>query len=271
MYWEELTGDEFPQAVAASAGVCLLPLSCIERHAHHLPLGTDMYIGRDLCRRAAALEPAIIFPDFIFTQILEARHCAGTIAIDADLMLSLLDNVVREIARNGLKKIVIVNAHGGNDYLMHFFLQTQLASSRDYVVYVAEPPLTLEDETAMTAQWQTTVDGHAGESETSALMTIRPDLVRADQLRSDDEGMPLERLKTLRDSGISTGIWWYADHPTHYRGDGSLATAAKGENELNARAHALASAIRLIKQDTETQRLQNEFFKASNEHGAKWR
>src|SRR5262249_60163827 len=133
MLWEELTGDEFPEAVAKAEGVCLLPLSCIERHAHHLPLATDMYIGRALCRRAAELEPAVIFPDFIFTQILEARHCPGTIAIDADLIVRLLDNVCREIARNGFTKIVIVNAHGGNNYLIHYFAQIQLESSRDYV------------------------------------------------------------------------------------------------------------------------------------------
>ena len=269
MRWEELTGDQFPQAVAAAQGVCLLPLSCIERHAHHLPLGTDMYIGRELCRRAAEIEPAIIFPDFIFTQILEARHVPGTIAIEADLILRLLENVCGEIARNGLTKIIIVNAHGGNDNLIHFFAQIQLNSSRDYVVYVAEPPLAPEDEAAIQAQWETTVDGHAGEKETSEILVIRPDLVHKDQLRADGEGMPLNRLKTLRDLGVDTGVWWYADHPTHYCGDGSPATAEKGERLLAARARALAQAIRAIKEDRETKRLQDEFFSASKQHGSK--
>jgi len=268
MHWEELTSDEFPHAVAQAQDICLLPLSVIERHAHHLPIGTDMYIGRDLCRRAAELEPAVIFPDFIFTQILEARHCAGTIAIDSTVFLALLENVFREIARNGLKKIVIVNAHGGNGSLIHFLARIQLQSPRDYVVYVAEPPLSEEDQVEVKAQWSTTVDGHAGESETSAIMVIRPDLVRHDQLRSDGEGMPLGRLQTLRDMGIDTGIWWYADHPTHYRGDGSAASAEKGEVYLAARARALARAIRLIKEDTETLRLQNEYFAAAHQHGA---
>jgi len=267
MRWEELTGDQFPQAVAAAQGVCLLPLSCIERHAHHLPLGTDMYIGRELCRRAAEIESAIIFPDFIFTQILEARHCPGTIALEPDLIVRLLDKTCQEIGRNGLTKIILVNAHGGNDHLIHFFVQTQLASPRDYVVYVAEPPLAPEEAAGLKAQWQTTVDGHAGEQETSAIHTIRPDLVRQDQLRADGEGMPLERLKALRDSGVDTGIWWYADHPTHYRGDGSPATAEKGERLLAARARALAGVIRLIKQDEETKRLQDEFFSTSTQHG----
>jgi creatinine amidohydrolase len=267
MRWEELTGDEFPQAVAASQGVCLLPLSCIERHAHHLPLGTDMYIGRELCRRAAELEPAVIFPDYIFTQILEARHCAGTIAIEPDLIVRLLENVCREIARNGLKKIVLVNAHGGNGSLIHFFAQIQLASPRDYVVYVAEPPLGSEDAEADKSLWESEVDGHAGELETSAIMVIRPDLVRHDQMRADGEGMPLERLKALRDVGVSTGVWWYADHPTHYRGDGGVATAEKGEQMLAAQARALAQAVRAIKADNETTRLQNEFFAASEQPG----
>ncbi len=189
MRWEELTGDQFPQAVEQASGVCLLPLSVIERHAHHLPMGTDMYIGRDLCRRAAELETAVVFPDYIFTQILEAQHCAGTIAIEPDLIVSLLENVCREIARNGLKKIVLVNAHGGNNSLIQFLAQRQLATPRDYVVYIAEPPLLPEDVAAVEGQWESTVDGHAGEWETSAFMAIRPDLVHSDQLRDDGEGL----------------------------------------------------------------------------------
>jgi creatinine amidohydrolase len=263
MRWEELTGDEFPQAVSKAEGVCLLPLSVIERHAHHLPLATDMYIGRELCRRTAELEPAVIFPDFIFTQILEARHLPGTIAIEPDLFVRLLENVCHEIARNGLHKIVIINAHGGNGSLIHFLAQIQLASPRDYVVYVAEPPLSPEDQTAIRAQWETTVDGHAGELETSEMMVIRPDLVHPAELRSDGEGMPQGRLKALREMGINTGIWWYGDHPTHYRGDGVPATKEKGERLLAARARALSRAVRLIKDDTETKRLQDEFFARS--------
>jgi creatinine amidohydrolase len=266
MRWEELTSDEFPKAVETAQGVCLLPLSVIERHAHHLPLGTDMYIGRDLCRRTAELEPAIIFPDYIFTQILEARHCPGTIAIDAELIMRLLENTCREIARNGLHKIVIVNAHGGNNSLIQFFCQAQLGSQRDYVVYIAEPPLAAEDASAVKAQWQASVDGHAGEAETSAIQIIRPDLVRMDQLRNEGEGMPRNRLKALRDQGVTTGIWWYADHPTHYRGDDTAGTAEKGERWLAARARALAQAVRAIKADGEAKRLQDEFFAASK-HG----
>src|SRR5512136_1164827 len=259
MRCEELTSDQFPPAVAAAQGVCLLPTSCIERHAHHLPLGTDKYIGHELCRRAAELEPVIVYPDFIYTQILEARHKPGCIGIQPDLTIRLLENVCSEIARNCLQKIVIVNSHGGNDHLIHYFAQIQLASPRDYVVYVAEPAH-VSEEPATASQWETTVDGHAGERETSMILAIRPELVRKEAMPTDGEGMPLERLKPLRDLGTDVGIWWYADHPTHYCGDGRPATAEKGERWLADRAQALAKIIRAIKDDTETKRLQDEFF-----------
>ena len=259
MRWEDLTGDQFPEAVKQAEGVCLLPLSCIERHGHHLPLGTDMFIGRELCRRLAELEPAVIFPDFFFTQILEARHVPGTIGIEPELIIHLLENTCREIARNGLEKIVIVNAHGGNDHLIHYFAQIQLASRRDYVVYVPQPGY-LAEEPATTAQWETIVDDHAGERETSMILAIRPELVQPEAMPADSEGMPLGRLKSLGDQNIYTGIWWYADHPTHYCGDGRSATAQKGEVWFNDRSRALAKALRTIKNDKDAKRLQDEFF-----------
>lgn len=259
MYWEDLTGDQFPEVVKQAEKVCLLPLSCIERHGHHLPLGTDMFIGRELCRRAGDLETAIIFPDFFFTQILEARHMPGTIGIEPGLIIQLLENTCREIARNGLTKIVIVNAHGGNDHLIHYFAQIQLASRRDYVVYIPQPAY-LTEESSTAAQWETIIDDHAGERETSMILAIRPELVRLESMPTDGEGMPLERLKKLRDQDTYVGIWWYADHPTHYCGDGISGTAQKGEVWFNDRSRALAKIIRTIKDDTEAKRLQDEFF-----------
>jgi creatinine amidohydrolase len=56
------------------------------------------------------------------------------------------------------------------------------------------------------------------------------------------------------------GIWWYADHPTHYCGDGRPATAEKGDRWLADRAQALAKIIRAIKADNQTKKLQDDFF-----------
>jgi creatinine amidohydrolase len=218
-----------------------------------------------LVRRTAVREPVIVFPDVIFTQILEARHVPGTIALDADVIMRLLDNICREIARNGLKKIVLVSAHGGNHHFARYFAQLQLESTRDYVVYVADPIFTAEAEAELASLWETEVDGHAGEQETSEILAIRPDLVHLDRAATDGEGLPRERLKALQDAGVYTGIWWYADHPTHYRGDGRPAAAEKGHRLLDAHAQALAKIVAAIKRDEITPRLQQEFFAAGEQ------
>ena len=260
MRWEELTGDRFAEAVKECEGVCLVPLSVIERHGHHLPLGTDMYEGRAMVSRVAALEPVIEFPDYYFTQIPEARHLAGTISIDGDLMIKLLDNVCREIARNGLKKIVLVNAHGGNNGLVAMFNMLQLLTPRDYVVYVAG---SFGFVSAEDLPWDDADDNHAGPSETSMMLALRPELVHMDRVPADDEGKARDRLHSLNEVGVRTGIWWYADYPTHYAGNAAPATAEAGEKILDTIAEAIARAVRAIKADTEAKRLQDEFFAAS--------
>jgi creatinine amidohydrolase len=267
MRWEELTGDQFAAAVEQCQEVCLLPLSVVERHGHHLPLGTDTFIGRAVCQRAAALEPALIFPDYIFTQIPEARHLAGTIAIDGDLMVRLLDNVCREIARNGFRKVVLVNAHGGNLGLLSLFNMLQLYTPRDYVVYMVQPfgP----GMAALDLPWERASDGHAGPGETSMILATRPDLVHMEQVPGDDEGKARGRLQALREAGVQTGIWWYADHPTHYQGDAHPATAEAGERLLDAMAETVARAVRAIKADTEAKRLQDQFFAGTQAPGTR--
>ena len=261
MRWEELTGDRFAEAVKECEGVCLIALSVVERHGHHLPLGTDMYIGREILTRAAAIEPAIVFPDYIFTQIPEARHRAGTISIDGDLMIKLLDNVCREVARNGLKKVVLVNTHGGNFGLLALFNMLPLYSPRDYVIYIVQPTSALVGKVEV--PWERSSDGHAGPGETSLILAVRPDLVLMDKIPDDDEGKALGRLQALREVGVQTGIWWYADHPTHYQGDARTANAEVGDRLFDACAEELVKAVRAIKADTEATRLQAEFYAGS--------
>jgi creatinine amidohydrolase len=74
MKWSELTSVNFSKAVEACQGVCLLPLGVMEKHGDHLPLGTDLFTGQEIACRAAEIEPAIVFPEYYFTQIQTPRH-----------------------------------------------------------------------------------------------------------------------------------------------------------------------------------------------------
>src|SRR6185437_5640896 len=87
---------------------------------------------------------------------------------------------------------------------------------------------------AVDVPWDADSDGHAGGGETSLILAVRPDLVDMQKVPEDDEGHARNRLRALQDAGVRTGIWWYADFPTHYAGDARLATAEAGERLFEA-------------------------------------
>ena len=176
--WEELTAPDFVQAIHQSQGVCVLPFGIIEKHGPHLPLGTDLLDVRFAVSNAVKQEYAVVFPEYYFGQIFEARQQPGTLAYSLSTQLTLLQETVSEMARNGCKKIVIVNGHGGNNSLLPLFGQAQLASQRDYVVYVFGLP---NENVAGRPALKTPFDMHAGEVETSNMLIARPDLVHQDR------------------------------------------------------------------------------------------
>src|SRR2546430_9109571 len=107
--WEELTAADFREAIQISKGTCLLPFGILEKHGPHLPLGTDLLNVRHASLQAAQREYAVGFPQYYFGQIFEAKHEPGTVAYSMDLQLKVLQETTDEMARNGCKKIVIVN------------------------------------------------------------------------------------------------------------------------------------------------------------------
>jgi creatinine amidohydrolase len=219
-------------------------------------LGTDLLDVRYTALHAAEQEYAVVFPEYYFGQIAEAKHEPGTVAYSRRLQLDLLQETTDEMARNGCKKILIVNGHGGNEHLLPYFSQTQLDQPHDYVVYVFDerspqnggPPK------------KTTIDMHAGESETSKMMVSRPDLVHMDRA-NNESGSDQARQKLPE--GVYTGIWWYARFPNHYSGEGSAATKELGEYQMKWWIDSVAKAIQAIKADDVSRKLQNEFYEKS--------
>jgi creatinine amidohydrolase len=100
-------------------------------------------------------------------------------------------------------------------------------------------------------------DMHAGETETSHVMVSRPDLVHMDRAK-DESGADQKRLN-LPDT-VYTAIWWYARFPNHYSGQGAAATKELGEFDMKEWTSELVTALRAVKADNESLRLQNEFF-----------
>jgi creatinine amidohydrolase len=255
--WEELTSPDFVRAVAKSGGTCVIPLGIIEKHGPHLPLGTDLLDVREVAARAALKEYAIVFPPYYFGQIFEARHQPGTVAYSQKLMWDILQETCDELSRNGVKKIILVSGHGGNGNFLPYFCQSQLASHKDYAVYLFQPPRDPEFDAQVKQMRKTTLEAHAGEVETSNMMAHRPELVKLNEAKSQS-GENQRRLTNI--PGLYTGIWWYAAYPNHYAGDGSAGNAQLGEFVIEHQAVQLAKAIREVKEDNNTLELQKKFF-----------
>jgi creatinine amidohydrolase len=252
--WEELTAPDFVQAIHQSQGVCVLPFGIIEKHGAHLPLGTDLLDVRFAVMNAVKQEYAVVFPEYYFGQIFEARQQPGTVAYSLSTQLTLLQETVQEMARNGCKKVVIVNGHGGNESLLPLFAQSQLASQRDYVVYVFGLP---NENVPGRPALKTKMDMHAGEVETSNMLIARPDLVHQDRA-AQQSGADQHRL--VLPGSVYTGIWWYARFPNHYAGDGAAATKELGAFDQKEWSRQIAEAIKAIKADDESLKLQKQFF-----------
>jgi creatinine amidohydrolase len=256
--WDELTASDWPKALEQSGETCILPIGILEKHGPHVPIGSDLIQVREWAARATKKEYAVVFPDYFYGQINEARHQYGTFALPERIVWDLLEATCDEIARNGFKKIVIINGHGGNPELIHYFIQTRLEKQRNYAVYFFEPrsDSAYNRQLAALHKSDPAGDQHAGERETSSILYLRPDLVKMDSA-SNESGANQHRLNI---PNVYTAIWWYADYPNHYAGDGSKATRAEGELVNEHYIGQLVQALKAVKADTKTLPLQQEFF-----------
>ncbi len=258
--YEEITAPDFIDAVLQSSGVCLLPFGIMEKHGPHLPLGTDLFECRKVATTAAEQEYCVVFPPYYAGQINESRHQPGAIAYSPELIWRILQETCDELSRNGLKKIIIVNGHGGNNDFLHFFSMAQLHSPKDYVLVIFQP----EDDKAaadrIAALRQTDHDGHAGEGETSMMRYIRPDLVRT-EAAGRQSGADQARLADI--PGQYTGVWWYAQYPNQYAGDGTKSSVELGKLLIETDAAQLVKLIRILKQNNKIEDLQQQFYQQS--------
>lgn len=257
MQWENMTSADFAVA-ARETGVCVVALGVVEKHSEHLPLGTDFLNGHRIACLAAEQEPAVVFPPFYFGQIYEARCYPGTLTIKPTLLIELIEAVFDEIARNGFRKIVLYNAHGGNRHLLPFLAQCSLWEEKPYSLYIESGRLDPKRAQEWDALLSTKRHAHACECETSISLANHPDLVHMSRVPAEP-AEPLGRLSALERN--YSGIWWYADYPEHYAGDARPATREKGLALRALLVGALAEYVAAVKADEVVPALTREFFR----------
>lgn len=280
--WLYVTSAEFPALRELAKQTCVIPIGCVEKHSLHLPLGQDILQVSHIAHEASKLEPVCVFPDFAFGDISGGTNPdMGFIEMPLELRNDMLGHFCKEISRNGFKKIIIFNGHGGNTHWLYSFMRRVDQSKHDYVVCVvntsavtphgmaklllekgtgAIPELTKEDEALILKYHaENMLIGHAGFSETSRMMGISPEHVRMDLL-GIESGKSRNLTQKFSDAGI--GIrdgGWGINFPNAFCGDDPYGCNERiGKATIRLEAERLANAIRVIKEDQDLLRWNRE-------------
>lgn len=245
-HWSELPARAFPDLPAQA--VAVLPLGATEQHGPHLPCGVDSMLTRAVLDRALAALPAgtpvLALPALEITCSGEHDGWPGTLSLPPEAMLHLLDTVGTGVARAGVGRLFMLNGHGGNTAILEVAarelrrahgLVTAQASWFAFADLSPHDPARLRD------------DLHAGFVETSAMLAVRPELVRME--RAGDFAVPLgdwaARTPAVGLGGQPVRPGWLAPdlNAEGAMGDARAATAEAGAAILDSAGRGLAEAL----------------------------
>ena len=242
--WARLTAPEIRAVAAQQNALAVLPIGSLEQHGPHLPVITDTASASAAAIRAALLVademPVLVLPG-LWTGMSE-HHLpfGGTISLNFSELQGVLRGVVRSLRAIGFARLLIVNGHGGNIEPLAVAAR-ELAHEFGLPVVATTPWFATRSQVEEIAETAET-PAHACEGETSVMMAITPELVRADRF---DEAVRQRPEPIPRFEGLSR-FWSFSERApaTGVRGDPRPATAAKGERFLNVHAEFLAEAMR---------------------------
>ncbi|MGV8833352.1 MAG: creatininase family protein [Devosia sp.] len=233
IWWTDFAAREF-ENLDADKTIAILPIAAVEQHGPHLPVGTDTIINTSMMELLVASAPADLDIRVLPVQAIgksnEHIWAKGTLTHTATNLIDAWTQIGLEVARAGIRKIVFVNSHGGNEEIMG--IVTRELRVRAGML-------------AVKSGWRFTPDGvlsdlerrhgiHGGDAETSLILNFRPDLV--DMSRAEDfvsiAARDEQQFRHLRPTGAFGHVYaWIASdiNPAGAVGNATLATAEKGK------------------------------------------
>jgi creatinine amidohydrolase len=218
--------------------VIVQPMGAIEQHGPHLPLVVDSAIattvlGHALARLDEAI-PAYSLPPLYYGKSNEHWHFPGTITLSAETLLRVITEVAESLYRSGFRKLVLLNAHGGQPQVLEIVARDLHLAYPDLMVFplfVWAVPNAAAD--LLTPQ-EMELGIHAGDAETSLMLSILPDQVRMDKAQAEfPQNLPTDTWLTME--GALPFAWVTQDlSQSGVLGDPTVATAAKGDQLLES-------------------------------------
>jgi creatinine amidohydrolase len=249
-WWWDLSTLEFSQ-LDMERIVAILPVGAVEQHGPHLPVRVDAAINAGIVERAVALMPddlpALVMPALPVGKSNEHLEYPGTLSLPYDLLGRVWFEIGKSVWRAGVRKIIFWNSHGGQPQLMEIVCRELRVELGMF---------------AVGASWFRTIDSsdlfsaeerrhgiHGGESETSIMLHLHPDLVAMEHASNfKSRSIELERQHGLLMPEGGVGFGWQAQdlHPAGVTGNAAAADAARGREEVERAALALVKLVRQV-------------------------
>lgn len=245
-FWSQLSTRDFA-ALDPATTVAVLPLGATEQHGPHLPLGVDSVLVDGIVATALPLLPAELPALFLPSQHIglspEHANFPGTLTLSSETLIRLWREIGAGVARAGVRKLVLFNAHGGHVGAMDIVAR-ELRAAHGLIVYsVSWFNLPLGEAGAQFSADEHRFGVHAGEIETSMMLALAPQQVTMAAAR-DFGSASRDRAAdyALLGNGRSAKLGWAMED---YNADGAAgnaaaATAPRGQALVDASARALA-------------------------------
>ena len=240
----------YRQLLDYKPNVAILPWGASEAHNYHLPHGTDVIEATEVAARSAQIAHErgarpIVLPTVPFGNNEQQLDQLTTISITTRTAAAILRDVVRSLARQKIDRLLLMNAHGGNEFRP---LVRDIGAEFKTLIVTANfwQMVPYEDDARVT-----TKGDHANEMETSLLMHLRPNWVNL-QAAGEGKRVPFA-IETLNQPGVWTPRPWLASHPDTGSGDPRFATAEKGKAFFEACSSSAADVIVALSKATKGQ------------------
>jgi creatinine amidohydrolase len=175
--------------------IAFLPVGSLEQHGYHLPINTDSIIAEAVANKLAKrFDRAFVVPTLPYSCSFEHAAFPGSISLRSTTIISVVQDIIHSLERSGVRKVVIVNGHGGNMLLGNIAQEINVDGPR----ILLTPSRRHWDQAYEIAGISTTIsrDMHAGEGETSLLLYLLEEgIVRLDKFMDVDS--PLRDLLTV--------------------------------------------------------------------------
>ncbi len=245
--WTEMTWTDVAAGDPAR-WIAVLPVAAVEQHGPHLPLGTDSFIADAYIARVLPLLPADLPATFLPMQKIgySDEHLAfpGTLSLSAHTLITVWTEIGECVRRCGVRKLVIVNSHGGNTVLTEPVARDLRVRLKMLVVACAWNRFGYPPDTFGAQEVRHGI--HGGDVETSLMLAHRPGTV---QMTNAVNAVPAtlemaDRFKWLSAFKPAGFGWMTQDlHPTGAVGDATIATAQKGGDALDHGARAFVELL----------------------------